>query len=231
MRRVALLLGLALLPALLVGAMAATAPPEEGQAHKVKGKARVLVLAPGGATDVAWGLDPTDSSQITSARVRLGGGLPAGSWVCAQVTSGPDSILANGCLVLDSLLAAGAPATVPFDSTPSEAAAAAAVTGVSITVVQIVAGANGPNGLRVADVSWVPTTADTTLVGAVAVQLDGVSGVFRVKLTLKNRRGSVLQRRTFIGQQLPGTVAWALEPPVSARAIARLDIEVKETKK
>ena len=210
---------------------------EEGSAKRQSfGGGSVAVVAPFGVTDVAWVLDGSDSSKVESVELTFAGDLAEDSFVCAQVTNGTLPPLANGCTALTSTLPAGTPVPIPFTVPPdrldSTTASAAAITGVSVTVIQPVVGVAAPNGVQVTEVDWTLLGTDITKVEKVKVTFakttagPGIS----VRLTLKDPAGVVLLRETrshTLSSSDPKTLEWILSSAVSAQGIARLDIQVR----
>ena len=214
---------------------------QEGTAKRQSfGGGSAAVVAPPGVDDVAWVLDPTDSSQVIGAEVSFALDITAASptedfFVCVQVT-GATGTLANGCKNETLPLLATSSVDVPFDATPSEDASAALITGVSVTVTAPVAAVDAPNGVQVTDVDWQLQDTDTTNVAVVTVTFapfgTGATPV-TVRLTLKDPAGVLLARET-LDHDLksgPTTLTWDLtvapNEPVSAEDIVRLDIQVR----
>ena len=232
-----------LVAVLLASVAVGQARPGEAQRQGFGGGS-AAVVAPAGSnvTDVAWVLDPADSSQVDSVELTFAGDLAEDSFVCAQVTNGTLPPLANGCTALKSTLLAGTPVPIPFTDPPtrlvSTTASAAAITGVSVTVTQPVAAVTTPNGVQVTDVAWTVLASDTTKVEKVDVTLDVPTGTGALKahLTLKDVvAGDVLQRVTGLSVTGTGTtrsVTWDLtsegDPlgPVEAKLITRFEIQV-----
>ena len=204
------------------------------------GGGSAAVVAPLGSdvTDVAWVLDTGNISLVASVELTFAGDLAEDSFVCAQVTNGTLPPLANGCTALTSTLPAGTPVPIPFTVPPNTTASAAAITSVSVTVIQPVVGVAAPNGVQVTEVDWTLLGTDITKVEKVILEFAASSAgpEITVRLTLKDPAGVVLARETLDHdlESGPTTLTWDLteapNEPVSAEAIARLDIQVRLVK-
>ena len=227
-----------LVAVLLASVVGGQARPGEAKRQSFGG-ASVAVVAPSGVTDVAWVLDGSDSSKVESVELTFAGDLAEDSFVCAQVTNGTLPPLANGCTALKSTLLAGTPVPIPFTVPPnrlvSTTASAAAITGVSVTVIQPVVGVAAPTGVQVTEVDWTLLGTDITKVEKVILEFaQSTAGPeITVRLTLKDPAGVVLARETLDHnlESGPTTLTWDLtvapNEPVSAQGIARLDIQVR----
>ena len=206
---------------------------QEGTAKRQSfGGASVAVVAPTGVTDVAWVLDPADSSRVESLELTFAGDLSGNSFVCAQVTNGTLPPLANGCTALTSTLLAGTPVPIPFTVPPNTTASAAAITSISVTVIQPVVGVAAPNGVQVTEVDWTLLGTDITKVEKVILEFaQSTAGPdITVRLTLKDPAGVELLRETRpheLSSSAAKTLTWTLPSAVSAQDIARLDIQVR----
>ena len=209
---------------------------QEGTAKRQSfGGASVAVVAPTGVTDVAWVLDPADSSRVESLELTFAGDLSGNSFVCAQVTNGTLPPLANGCTALTSTLLAGTPVPIPFTVPPNTTASAAAITSISVTVIQPVVGVAAPNGVQVTEVDWTLLGTDITKVEKVILEFaQSTAGPdITVRLTLKDPAGVELLRETRpheLSSSAAKTLTWTLPSAVSAQDIARLDIQVRRVK-
>ena len=226
------LMAVSLMAVLLASVIAGQA--QEGTAKRQSfGGASVAVVAPPGVTDVAWVLDPSDSSKVASvtvgfatALVAVGGMDPV---VCVQVTADgdPPPILANGC----NPAALGAVVPVSLTSPVS----AEPITGVSGTVIQPVVVVAAPTGVQVTKVGWTLLGTDITKVEKVILEFAKSSAgpKITVRLTLKDPAGVELLRETRtheLSSSAAKTLTWTLSSAVSAQDIARLDIQVRLVK-
>ena len=216
----------AVLLASSVGGQARPAPKKSGG-----GSAAVVAPAGLNVTDVAWVLGTSDSSQVESVELTFAGDLSGNSFVCAQVTNGTLPPLANGCTALKSTLLAGTPVPIPFTVPPNTTASAAAITSVSVTVIQPVVGVAAPTGVQVTEVDWTLLGTDITKVEKVILEFAASSAgpEITVRLTLKDPAGVVLLRetRSHTLRSSDTDLEWILSSAVSAEAIARLDIQVR----
>ena len=215
------------------------------------GTGTTAVVSPTDVTSLAFDLDPTNPARVTSVTLKFAENLSAESIVCVQALSDALLILANRCLnPLGADLAAKTAITLTFDATPSQTVSAAAITAVSVTVIQPVAPiVDGPNGIEVVDVEWTLDPDDSRLVEEVKVTLAGVTKGEKLKIhmTLKDDPGGGLLQRVTGLSTLPASapnsgivaVTWDLTTegatpplvgPVSAKAITRFDIQITPDK-